>query len=652
MIRWGNILKFSLLSLGLMLSGCGGSDSAATTSTATAAATTSTATTNSTVSLTGVVVSVVDANSKPVSNVNVTIKSKATGVATGALATGAVTAGSTTDAYGKVNIASLAPGDYEMEFDDGLGGKKIKTTFRVNSNDKGNDVEEPKVIIGASQDSSGNLVKIDAIVASLSGNVSVFAVGTALEGVSVTLSSSKIGTISSGATNANGSYALLVNVAKKNLGALGDLTLVFSLDSYKEHKVTGLQVLPNTNVSGFDFGLTLLTAAEVQAKKTAVIQTYDFSNTLGWTSTGLWHQHTNGLNITNAAVSNGLVELAPNDTSAGLVPDAAAGNEAMWFGSATGANGESGNFLGASDTATNTVGAKNGGSSLAAVTGMLTSPIFDLTAVAANSSVSVTFDTWWEIESVNPNATGFDLMTIQYSVDNGTTWTDLARLNPLADPVTGALNRSPLPYSNNGFNASPSWVKQEAIPLVDPSSGVSLAGKQVQLRFAFDTKDSLYNGFRGWMIDNVEVAKVAGTFPVMDPYSLFVDPTASQGWDWMGLAWNSAAADFNITPVLWDSAASTPTALAAGTATLVSGSFEYEASSATQAQLAFSIDAGLPKGAPSSLVSLTAGGLQTVTMSANVTPTLGNSFVAVWVQMLNASGVVVAEIPVASYAVQ
>jgi hypothetical protein len=55
------------------------------------------------------------------------------------------------------------------------------------------------------------------------------------------------------------------------------------------------------------------------------------------------------------------------------------------------------------------------------------------------------------------------------------------------------------------------WTQQEAIPL----DGAQ--GKQIQLRFAFETVDELFNGFRGWLIDDVVVQAAPGTFPPFDP---------------------------------------------------------------------------------------------------------------------------------------
>ncbi|WP_028671046.1 hypothetical protein [Saccharospirillum impatiens] len=65
----------------------------------------------------------------------------------------------------------------------------------------------------------------------------------------------------------------------------------------------------------------------------------------------------------------------------------------------------------------------------------------------------------------------------------------------------------PLPFSNRGYNKAPAWLWQEPIDISD------YTGEQLRLRFTFDTVDELYNGFRGWLVDEVRILNQAGTFP-------------------------------------------------------------------------------------------------------------------------------------------
>ena len=168
-----------------------------------------------------------------------------------------------------------------------------------------------------------------------------------------------------------------------------------------------------------------------------------------------------------------------------------------------------GNFL--LDHEVGSIELDGGTSSSFSNAGSIVSPVIDLSS--EGSPLSLRFKTWWEIESVNPNDQGFDLMLIEYAVRNAdaTVWTPLAVLNPSVDPVDN-LNREPIPYSNSGYNQAPQWLAQENIPIDD------LAGSLVQLRFSFLTMDNLYNGFRGWLVDDVEIIREQGSFPLYDGY--------------------------------------------------------------------------------------------------------------------------------------
>ncbi len=225
--------------------------------------------------------------------------------------------------------------------------------------------------------------------------------------------------------------------------------------------------------------------------------------------TNLWHTHRAGLAITNAALTANLVQLAPDDISNGKIPEPFDGG-ACWYGQAGGDNVGTGNFLG---TFESTLGGSepDGGTSDRENGGVLVSPTIDLTNEEAPLALS--FRTWWEIESVNPNEEGYDLMIIEYSLDNGSTWNDLARLNPLSDPESGEINRAPLPFSNRGFNRAPAWLWQEPIDI----SALARA-PTAKLRFVFSTEDELYNGFRGWLIDDVRITREQGTFPLYEGY--------------------------------------------------------------------------------------------------------------------------------------
>jgi hypothetical protein len=130
--------------------------------------------------------------------------------------------------------------------------------------------------------------------------------------------------------------------------------------------------------------------------------------------------------------------------------------------------------------------------------GILTSPEIDLTDL---DNASISFWTYWEIESVNPNYYGYDIMAINViEVDNGYAET-ITKLNPYSDPPVE--DRESLPYTSGGFNQAPVWIFHN----IDISQYV---GQKVHIQFDFQTLDSLYNGFRGWFIDDFKVLDTPG----------------------------------------------------------------------------------------------------------------------------------------------
>lgn len=215
-----------------------------------------------------------------------------------------------------------------------------------------------------------------------------------------------------------------------------------------------------------------------------------FETVTGWTATGFWNRSTLvGLN--NKAYPT-YVALAPDDQSGGALPAPRTGSFSFWYGQPA-----AGNFIGpqVSDD-----GPLSGGTSTTANEGLLTSPSIVIPAGA--SAASLQFDTWFEIESVNPNASGFDLMQVIVQDVGLGTFTTLARLNPFVDPTLP--DRDAIPFTSAGFNLAPVWR----------SFSVNLdayRGRTVRVQFNFSTEDALFNGFRGWIIDNVRVTEEAAS---------------------------------------------------------------------------------------------------------------------------------------------
>ena len=219
-----------------------------------------------------------------------------------------------------------------------------------------------------------------------------------------------------------------------------------------------------------------------------------------WTPTGFWHKSGVGPSIINQAYSDGLVTLAPDDASGGAMPNPWHGTKVFWYGTEPGASPavgtENGNYIGPR-SGNNTTNSQSGGESTAPNNGTLTSPSF---VVPAGAQLS--FRTWWEIESAEPNA--FDKMTISV-LPSGGSLTPLGQLNPTSDPDGNPVTPPNLPYTSSGNNLAPAWVQVSK----DLSA---YAGQTVQLVFNFDTGDINFNGFRGWLLDNILVAPSGVSF--------------------------------------------------------------------------------------------------------------------------------------------
>lgn len=210
----------------------------------------------------------------------------------------------------------------------------------------------------------------------------------------------------------------------------------------------------------------------------------------GWTTTGFWHREYNPDQyfVTYPDINPTLVTL-PDD---GSLPVAYSGNYVWWYG-----ENSTGTFIG-SDYEPTYQSDDNGGTSITSNTGTLTSPAVDLSSV---TTATLSFMTWWEIEGVDVDQ--FDMMYVEISTDNGATFTQLGSLNPLND-VDGEAY---MPFSSGGLGMPGQWYK--ATLDISDYTGYN----QVKVRFMFDTIDSLYNGFRGWLVDDVSIGLHSSTAP-------------------------------------------------------------------------------------------------------------------------------------------
>ncbi len=197
-----------------------------------------------------------------------------------------------------------------------------------------------------------------------------------------------------------------------------------------------------------------------------------------WEPTGLWHRVHASQDIVNvwALPPFDFVVLAGPPT----LTKPKDGQYAFWYG-----RDEDGSYLDVPDESQ----VAGGGTSVSPHGGFLQSPWIDLSGM---DSATLTFWSWWEIESKHPVA--YDLSSVEASAD-GETWVEVARLNPSSVPPAA---NPVLPYTVNGVGMPPSWHRT-AVTLD------AFAGGPVRIRFAFRTGDVFYNAFRGWVVDEVSI---------------------------------------------------------------------------------------------------------------------------------------------------
>ncbi len=430
-----------------------------------------------------------------------------------------------TDEQGDLTLQGLAPGDYQvnickadvtvsMQFTilnkNAATAAVIAAPLTVDDEGVATELPEGSIIVAV----SGVIYSDEGVIA----NAQV-----AISGGTLTN-----GAITTAITDDNGFYSIVINVNANKLTALQNATIQIVAEGFESLNIEGQDFTQFSAFSGVNIKLT---AVEDDVAELAYEENFEIlsSNaTCGeWTSEALnaneinlWHTHVSGLAIVNQAYIANLVSLAPNDDSEGKVPDPIEGSNACWYGK-TSFDGsvEEGNFLNevsdigvvgseieVAQAQEETGNELNGGTSAQEHAGALISPRIDFSN--ESTPLSLTFKTWWEIEAVNPNENGYDIMSVEYQIEGEDEWVTLVRLNPLADPV-GIYNLESLPYSSTGFNRAPLWLEQAPISLD------SLAGQVFKLRFSFSTQDNLFNGFRGWLLDDVKISYQVGTFPLL-----------------------------------------------------------------------------------------------------------------------------------------
>lgn len=208
----------------------------------------------------------------------------------------------------------------------------------------------------------------------------------------------------------------------------------------------------------------------------------------------LWHVHDQVTTpVQDIFYINGTCDLPPDDTTNGWIPPAYEGARYMWYGetydNTPASSPHSGSFIDEWNGVTGNGGtSSNGANAGIAQTGPIN--------LKGYTQLTLVFQSWWEIEAVDPSIQ-YDAMDVLIST-NGTHWNRIDRLNPLAEPIPDSGNAKKA-YTSAGYNQAAVWSPS----IYDISS---YAGNStVYLRFDFDTIDHLYNGFRGWIVDDIVI---------------------------------------------------------------------------------------------------------------------------------------------------
>ena len=165
-----------------------------------------------------------------------------------------------------------------------------------------------------------------------------------------------------------------------------------------------------------------------------------------------------------------------------------------------------------------------------AVSGTLTSPIIDLDGY---SFATLDFASWFEVESVDVAKWQFDQMKIEVAVVTDAAnypvtvgdytfvgpddYKIVAFMNPDSE---AAVQQADINFSSGGNDAVPVWVKKQASlnPFANQTitvneQPVKNTTQKIKLRFDFNSQDSLFNGWRGWGLDNVAIVNVDSGLP-------------------------------------------------------------------------------------------------------------------------------------------
>ncbi|NOQ31486.1 MAG: S8 family serine peptidase [Helicobacteraceae bacterium] len=313
--------------------------------------------------------------------------------------------------------------------------------------------------------------------------------GIGMPGATVRISGGALtqGYFASAVTNEIGYYKItqIDKIGNDGETPIVDFNLSVSLMSYEDILREEVIVLAGKELSE---NFTLIQEETIADSEFIFIDDLE-GDVSDWNATGLWHQQNfSTTDINNTFVDANNTALSPDEKLRGSLPTAASGSEAFWCGSS-----DTGSYIGTAHATQSTLpdNTSSGGRSTVEIDANLTTPAF---SIPANISATFSFATWWEIEGQDPSL-DYDRMRVYVIQADGTT-TEVKKLNPQIAPKIDPRKKKN--FSTAGFNRAPIWSKEE----INLSS---YAGETIKVMFRFDTRDGLYNGFRGWIIDYVRV---------------------------------------------------------------------------------------------------------------------------------------------------
>lgn len=272
-------------------------------------------------------------------------------------------------------------------------------------------------------------------------------------------------------------------------------------DNHVSSTESGVSVPSGNTVSISPFELPPTAASASTYEFTFEAGTQGFTNIADRDGHNFWHRQSssealvNYFNSTHEAGVTRKVYLKDD----GRIPNAHGGNYYFWYGQASPTTVEA-SYIGAQDPE-DIATPESGTGGLSAVSGFvngnsgtLESPALDLKGYTYGK---LSFWTWWEIEGKNPGHGGYDAMYIYISKDPYDSWTFLGYLNPYEDP-SSSIKVSGEAYTSGGFDQPGLWVQHNY-------DLTPYAGSVIKIRFVFNTFDRLYNGFRGWFLDDIKV---------------------------------------------------------------------------------------------------------------------------------------------------